>query len=474
MRRRNEQLQIDEIIKEESNVFWWIRRDLITLTVETSDGIGLSLTPAQEDEWEEGIHERLRKVAHFLKTQSALLPPDDRIMAVIIYKKLNKFLWETKKSTSQYAEEKLEITDILTNIQNTLLLVHNKTLVLDGYNSGEESTDTVRDEAISALSKLVSTEDKDGYQQKVADVFLYVIENSDQERWTTVYSAILGLWPFLSETPILIELLFQPLGANNISYNELIAAKAAAVTLKNQALCFFTYRSQFESILRLAYQRYLKKQRVLEENLVENEHHLRAIEIIFHRIHRCLEEIEQVKIQEEIERRKKKKAEDKEIEIQHPVEIFIDKEVLIFISLLRDKKEGFIEYFLKDPRHLEMHLSYVRRCIGIITAWKGEENELEWWLADHPMRKQEMLSFLRKMEEELRHRLKLKLSCLHIPEKIEKVVNVAKCPVCGMDVDIEKAEQKVKYDGIVYYFCCSCCKTVFEKEPARYHQILRV
>ena len=75
MRRRNEQLQIDEIIKEESNVFWWIRRDLITLTVETSDGIGLSLTPAQEDEWEEGIHERLRKVAHFLKTQSALLPP---------------------------------------------------------------------------------------------------------------------------------------------------------------------------------------------------------------------------------------------------------------------------------------------------------------------------------------------------------------------------------------------------------------
>ncbi|MBI4777366.1 YHS domain-containing protein [Candidatus Desantisbacteria bacterium] len=49
---------------------------------------------------------------------------------------------------------------------------------------------------------------------------------------------------------------------------------------------------------------------------------------------------------------------------------------------------------------------------------------------------------------------------------------MAKCPVCGMDVNVEKTEQMARYEGITYYFCDDCCKTVFEEKPARYQQVL--
>ncbi|MFH1561815.1 MAG: YHS domain-containing protein [Nitrospirota bacterium] len=505
MKETKKKTQIEEIIKEESNIFWWLKRDLTTLSVKTSEGMELSLTPAQEDGWEESIHAEVRSVARFLKTHSALLlPDDDRAMAVTVYKKLNKSLWETKESTFQYAKEKLEITDILPDIQKALLLVQNKTPILGGlprygYDFKGESistrqASTVRDEAICALSRLVTVEDKNGneaslneaslYHEKVVDIFLEVIENRGKEKWSTVHSAILGLWPFLSETTILIELLFQSAASEKITYEELITSEAAAVALKNQAICLpgglNEHRSHIENILNLAYQEYLKKKHILEENPVKNKDLLKPIRIIYHCLDRCLEEIEKVKIQEEKEKQKKK-VEKKKTKIQHPIEMFIDKEALILISLLIDNKEKLVEYFLNDPRHLEIHLSYVQRCIEIISdaeaclvageACLVKENELNLWLNNHPLRKVKMLSFFKKMEDELNHCLKDKLSCPQLPGKIEVQVEIAKCHVCGKDVSVEKTEQKIKYKGIIYYFCSNRCKTVFEEEFAKYHQL---
>jgi len=474
MKKEKGKLQIEEIIREESNIFWWLRRDLTTLSVETSEGMELSLTPDQKDEWDKSIYTEIRTIARFLKTHAALLPSDDMTMAVIVYKKLNNILWETKESTSQYAEEKLSITDILTNEQKAILLVHNRTPVLDGYNRKGESTATVRDEAISALSRLITVEDKNGYHERIVDVFLNVLENRDTERWSTLQSAIMGLWPFPSELNILIELLFYPASSEKISYDELVIAEAAAVALKNQAIYLSgglnEHRGHIENILNLVSQEYLRKKRALEKNLIKNKDILESITIICHRLDRCLKEIEQVKIQEEKER--SKKIEKKKIEIQNPIEILIDKEALIFISLLKDNKKEFVEYFLNDPRHFEIHLSYVQRCIEIISNAMNETNELQMWLTNHPIKKGEMLSFFKKMEDELNHKLKYKLSCSHPLKKIKEGIEIAKCPVCGMDVNTEKTEQMVRYEGIIYYFCDDRCKTVFEEEPAGYQQIL--
>lgn len=416
----------------------------------------------------------MRAIAHFLKTQSALLPADDRIMAIVCYKKLNKFLWKSKESTSQYEKERIEITDIVTDIQKALLLVHNKTPIMDGYNSKGEAT--VRDEVISALSSLVTAEDKDGYHQKVADIFLDVVKNRDKERWNTVQSAIIGLWPFLSETNILIELFSQSVASEKITYDDLSTSESAAVALKNQAIYLpgrlNEHRNKIEEILNSAYQEYLKKEQVLKKDLIKNENRLKYIEIIYLCLNRCLEEIEQIKIQEEKAKYNLKKSEDKEIKIQHPVKIFIDKEALAFISLLIEDKEGFVEHFLNDPRHIEMHISYVKRCIEIISNTDDEKSELKLWLDNHPIKKREMLSFFKKMQDDLNRRLKHKLICSYVPKKIKQGVLIAKCPVCGMDVDEEKRGQGVRYKGVIYYFCCDHCQTVFEKEPARYHQIL--
>jgi len=45
---------------------------------------------------------------------------------------------------------------------------------------------------------------------------------------------------------------------------------------------------------------------------------------------------------------------------------------------------------------------------------------------------------------------------------------MAKDPVCGMEVDEEKAPAKMEYKNKMYYFCCNICKEKFEKEPAKY------
>lgn len=45
---------------------------------------------------------------------------------------------------------------------------------------------------------------------------------------------------------------------------------------------------------------------------------------------------------------------------------------------------------------------------------------------------------------------------------------MAEDPICGMDVDEEKAEYKTEYEGKTYYFCAPGCKEKFEEEPEKY------
>lgn len=42
------------------------------------------------------------------------------------------------------------------------------------------------------------------------------------------------------------------------------------------------------------------------------------------------------------------------------------------------------------------------------------------------------------------------------------------CPVMGKKVTVTATTLKSVYKGQTYYFCCSSCKTRFDKEPAKY------
>lgn len=44
----------------------------------------------------------------------------------------------------------------------------------------------------------------------------------------------------------------------------------------------------------------------------------------------------------------------------------------------------------------------------------------------------------------------------------------AKDPVCGMDVEEQKAAATATYGGKTYYFCDPGCKTAFERAPEKY------
>ena len=43
-----------------------------------------------------------------------------------------------------------------------------------------------------------------------------------------------------------------------------------------------------------------------------------------------------------------------------------------------------------------------------------------------------------------------------------------KDPVCGMQVEEERAAGRSKYRGRVYYFCFTGCKEKFDAEPEKY------
>ncbi|MDR7388785.1 MAG: YHS domain-containing protein [Armatimonadota bacterium] len=43
-----------------------------------------------------------------------------------------------------------------------------------------------------------------------------------------------------------------------------------------------------------------------------------------------------------------------------------------------------------------------------------------------------------------------------------------KDPVCGMEVDPERAATRSEYEGKTYYFCSAHCKTSFDRQPEQY------
>jgi YHS domain-containing protein len=45
---------------------------------------------------------------------------------------------------------------------------------------------------------------------------------------------------------------------------------------------------------------------------------------------------------------------------------------------------------------------------------------------------------------------------------------MVKDPVCGMEVDEQKATEKVEYKGKTYYFCPPGCRVAFGKNPEKY------
>ena len=54
-------------------------------------------------------------------------------------------------------------------------------------------------------------------------------------------------------------------------------------------------------------------------------------------------------------------------------------------------------------------------------------------------------------------------------KKTEKKVVSAMCPVMGSKIpDVSKAAGKSVYKGKTYYFCCSGCKPLFDKNPGKY------
>jgi len=47
-------------------------------------------------------------------------------------------------------------------------------------------------------------------------------------------------------------------------------------------------------------------------------------------------------------------------------------------------------------------------------------------------------------------------------------MNMAKDPVCGMNVDEKTAKIKSEYKSKTYYFCAPGCKSTFDKNPSKY------
>ncbi len=49
-----------------------------------------------------------------------------------------------------------------------------------------------------------------------------------------------------------------------------------------------------------------------------------------------------------------------------------------------------------------------------------------------------------------------------------KEVEMAKDPICDMDVDEKNAPATSSYKGKTYYFCAKACKERFDKSPEKF------
>jgi xanthine dehydrogenase accessory factor len=47
-------------------------------------------------------------------------------------------------------------------------------------------------------------------------------------------------------------------------------------------------------------------------------------------------------------------------------------------------------------------------------------------------------------------------------------LDAARDPICGMSVDIAKAQHKSEFEGRRFYFCCAGCKRAFDAQPQKY------
>jgi YHS domain-containing protein len=52
--------------------------------------------------------------------------------------------------------------------------------------------------------------------------------------------------------------------------------------------------------------------------------------------------------------------------------------------------------------------------------------------------------------------------------RVTREVEMAKDPVCNMDVDEKKAPATADYKGKTYYFCAPGCKKAFLQSPEKY------
>lgn len=44
-------------------------------------------------------------------------------------------------------------------------------------------------------------------------------------------------------------------------------------------------------------------------------------------------------------------------------------------------------------------------------------------------------------------------------------------PVCGMEIERERAAARVEWKGAVYYFCAKACRAAFEQDPALFAEV---
>ena len=62
---------------------------------------------------------------------------------------------------------------------------------------------------------------------------------------------------------------------------------------------------------------------------------------------------------------------------------------------------------------------------------------------------------------------KCKIPFLYLSSRNTKRYKMARDPVCGMQVD-EKSGVKSVVGGKEVYFCCSHCKSRFDKDPSKF------
>jgi len=53
-------------------------------------------------------------------------------------------------------------------------------------------------------------------------------------------------------------------------------------------------------------------------------------------------------------------------------------------------------------------------------------------------------------------------------QEVWKEALMARDPVCGMDVEEQKAAATSSYRGQTYHFCARACKEAFDRDPEKY------